>query len=119
VSGHGSALGRIYLEDPSGNGQEVSAEALGNLFKLFKKYIRCVILNACYSEVQAKEITKHGIPVIGMTSAVPDKTGVVFSEAFYDALGAGENLEFAFDLGCSAIEMDQLKKEDMPVLLKP
>ncbi|MBK6902972.1 MAG: CHAT domain-containing protein [Saprospirales bacterium] len=118
-SGHGSALGRIYLEDPSGNGQEVSAEALGNLFKLFKKYIRCVILNACYSEVQAKEITKHGIPVIGMTSAVPDKTGVVFSEAFYDALGAGENLEFAFDLGCSAIEMDQLKKEDMPVLLKP
>ena len=117
-SGHGSELGRIYLEDPSGQGQEVTAEALGNLFKLFKKYIRCVILNACYSEVQAQEIAKHGIPVIGMKSAVPDQAGVVFSEAFYDALGAGESLEFAFELGCSAIEMYQLKKEDLPVINK-
>ena len=117
-SGHGSALGRVYLEDVSGNGQEVSAEALGNLFRLFKQYIKCVILNACYSEVQAAEISKHGIPVIGMKSAVPDQAGVVFSEAFYDALGAGQDIDFAFELGCSAIEMYQLAKEDLPVLHK-
>lgn len=117
-SGHGSALGRVFLEDAAGNGQEVSAEALGNLFRLFKQYIKCVILNACYSEVQAQEIAKHGIPVIGMKSAVPDQAGVVFSEAFYDALGAGQDIEFAFELGCSAIEMYQLAKEDLPVLHK-
>ncbi|MBK8491985.1 MAG: CHAT domain-containing protein [Saprospirales bacterium] len=118
-SGHGSQLGRVYLEDAAGNGQEVSAEALGNLFKLFKKYIKVVLLNSCYSEIQATEIAKHGIPVIGMKSAVPDQAGVVFSEAFYDALGAGEDIDFAFELGCSAIEMYQLAKEDLPVLHKP
>lgn len=53
-----------------------------------------------------------------MKSAVPDQAGVVFSEAFYDALGAGQDIEFAFELGCSAIEMYQLAKEDLPVLHK-
>lgn len=117
-SGHGSDLGRIYLEDPTGHAQEVSAEALGNFLRIFREHIRVVILNACYSELQAEEIVKHGIPVIGMRSSVPDKAGVEFSEAFYDALGAGKSLDFAFELGCSAIEMYDLK-EDIPVLLKP
>ncbi|MBK7407608.1 MAG: CHAT domain-containing protein [Saprospirales bacterium] len=118
-SGHGSELGRIYLEDIAGNGQEVSAEALGKLFKLFADQIKCVVLNACYSETQAGEIVKHGIPVIGMNTAVPDKAAVEFSEAFYDALGAGRNIDFAFELGCSAIELYNLKAEDIPVLKKP
>lgn len=117
-SGHGSELGRIYLEDVSGNGQEVPAEALGNLLKLFKDHLKCVVLNACYSEIQANEIVKHGIPVIGMSTAVPDKAGVEFSEAFYDALGAGKNIDFAFELGCSAIELYDLQK-NIPVLKKP
>lgn len=117
-SGHGSELGRIYLEDVSGNGQEVPAEALGNLLKLFKDNLKCVVLNACYSEIQANEIVKHGIPVIGMSTAVPDKAGVEFSEAFYDALGAGKDIDFAFELGCSAIELYNLQ-EDIPVLKKP
>ena len=118
-SGHGSELGRIYLEDITGNGQEVSAEALGKLFKLFADQIKCVVLNACYSETQASEIVKHGIPVIGMNTAVPDKAAVEFSEAFYDALGAGRDIDFAFELGCSAIELYNLKAEDIPVLNKP
>lgn len=118
-SGHGSELGRIYLEDVSGNGQEVPVEALGNLLKLFKDQLKCVLLNACYSEIQAVEIVKHGIPVIGMNTAVPDRAAVEFSEAFYDALGAGRSIDFAFELGCSAIEMYNLKAEDIPVLKKP
>lgn len=118
-SGHGSELGRIYLEDTSGNGKEVSPEALGNLFNLFADQIKCVVLNACYSETQASEIVKHGIPVIGMNTAVPDKVAVEFSEAFYDALGAGKDISFAFQLGRSAIELYNLKAEDIPVLKMP
>ena len=118
-SGHGSELGRIYLEDITGNGQEVSAEALGNLFELFLDQIKCVVLNACYSDTQASEIVKHGIPVVGMNTAVPDSAAIEFSEAFYDALGAGRDLSFAFKLGRSAIEMYNLKAEDIPVLKMP
>ena len=119
-SGHGSELGRIYLEDTSGNGREVPVEALANLLRLFKDQLKCVVLNACYSEIQADEIIKYGIPVIGMTTKVPDKAGIEFSEAFYDALGAGKDLDFAFELGCSAISMADLPgAEAIPVLKKP
>ncbi|MDV7391179.1 CHAT domain-containing protein, partial [Arthrospira platensis SPKY1] len=119
-SGHGSELGRIYLEDASGNGREVPVEALANLLRLFKEQLKCVVLNACYSEIQADEIVKYGIPVIGMTTKVPDKAGIEFSEAFYDALGAGKDLDFAFELGCSAISMADLPgAEAIPVLKKP
>jgi hypothetical protein len=118
-SGHGTDLGEIYLEDASGNAQAVSAEALGSLLELFKEHLKVVVMNACFSELQARQIIRHGIPVIGMRSAVPDQAGVEFSVAFYDALGAGRSVDFAYRLGCIAIDMYNLKKEDIPVLLKP
>lgn len=118
-SGHGSELGHIYLEDVSGKGKEVHARALAGLLELFKEQLKCVVLNACYSEIQAKEIAKHGIPVVGMNTAVPDKAAIAFSDAFYRGLGAGRDIEFAYKLGCAAINLYDLKAEDIPVLIKP
>jgi len=122
-SGHGSETGNIYLEDKSGNGQEITPEALSDMLRLFKKTIRCVVLNACYSETLAGEILKQGIPVIGMRSAVPDQAGLVFSERFYNALGNKgsidlDNLEYAFESARSAVKMEKPKAEDIPVFKK-
>jgi len=39
---------------------------------------------------------------------------ISFAVTFYDALGAGRTVEFAFDLGCS--QMMGLKQEQTPVL---
>jgi hypothetical protein len=118
-SGHGSELGFIYLENVMGAGQEVHAKALGSLLGLFKDKLKCVVLIACYSELQAPEITRHGIPVIGMNTAVPDEASIAFSEAFYRGLAAGRDIEFAFELGCAAISLYNLGAEDIPVLKKP
>ena len=52
-SGHGSGDNGLVLEDETGNVRLVETVALANLFKLFATDIECVILNACYSEVQA------------------------------------------------------------------
>ena len=117
-SGHGSKLGRIYLEDKVGMGQEVKPEALGNFFKLFSDHVSCVVLNACYAEIQADEIVKHIPFVVGMNTAVPDQAAIEFSEAFYDAIGSGKDVEFAFNLACNAIEMYDLNAENIPVLKK-
>jgi CHAT domain len=115
-SGHGSKRGRIYLEDKIGMGQEVKPEALANFFALFKDHVSCVVLNACYAEIQANEIVRHIPYVVGMNNAIPDKAAIEFSEAFYDALGSGRDFEFAFKLGCSAIELHDLNAEQVPVL---
>jgi serine/threonine-protein kinase len=95
----------------------VSAEALAGLFSLFADRLDCVLLNACYSEVQAKEISRHINSVIGMSQAIGDKAAISFAVGFYDALGADKGVEFAYKLGCSAISMQGIPEHLTPKLL--
>ena len=52
-SGHGAGDDGLVLEDETGKVQLVDTQALAGLFELFASSIECVVLNACYSEVQA------------------------------------------------------------------
>ena len=113
--GHGGGENGILLEDETGIIAFVQADTLASLFKLFaKKGVECVVLNACYSEVQAEAISEHINHVIGMNRAIGDKAAINFAVAFYDALAAGEDVEFAFELGCS--QLVGLKENQTPVL---
>ncbi len=116
-SGHGSSEG-ISLEDEQGNSKEVNAEALSDLFALFKGSVKCVVLNACYSEAQAAAINLHIPYVIGMSSAMPDDAALHFSVGFYKAIAAGKTVEFAFNLGVNAIKLEGLAYDKLPKLLK-
>ena len=113
--GHGAGEDGIILEDETGTTAFVQADTLASQFKLFaKKGVECVVLNACYSEIQADAISQHINHVIGMNRAIGDKAAINFAVAFYDALAAGEDVEFAFELGCS--QLVGLKENQTPVL---
>jgi hypothetical protein len=113
--GHGAGEDGIILEDETGTTTFVEADTLASQFKLFaRKELECVVLNACYSEVQGEAISKHINYVIGMNRAIGDKAGIHFAVAFYDALAAGEDVEFAFELGRS--QLVGLKENQTPVL---
>jgi hypothetical protein len=115
--GHGTAEDGIILENEMKQTVYVQADALGSMFKLFaRKGVECVVLNACYSEVQAEAISQYVKYVIGMNKAVGDKAAVAFAVAFYDALGAGEDVEFAYELGKS--QMIGFMEHQTPVLKK-
>ena len=58
-SGHGAGEEGLVFEDETGKTKLVETEALGRLFELFADSIQCVVLNACYSEIQAKAIAEH------------------------------------------------------------
>src|SRR5207244_12574514 len=107
--GHGTGRTGIVLE-----GQLVDADALAGLFGLFSAKIKCVVLNACYSTVQAQAIAKHIDFVIGMNKAIGDSAAIEFAAAFYDALGAGESIDFAFALGCNAIQLAGISEHLTP-----
>ncbi|MEH1870179.1 CHAT domain-containing protein [Nostoc sp.] len=113
-SGHGAGTDGIALENISGESQLVSTESLANLFKLFKDKVECVLLNACYSEIQAESIHRHIDCVIGMERAVTDKTLINFSLAFYDALGAGRSYAESFQFGCNNIDILGLPESSIP-----
>ena len=115
-SGHGTGEDGVALEDEIGQVTLLQANALAGMFKLFaSKGLECVLLNACHSEVQAKLISQYIPYVIGMNKAIGDKSAIAFSVAFYDALGAGEGYDFAFELGRS--QLVGLKESETPVFL--
>ena len=116
-SGHGSSTSEIILEDITGNSHIVPAHALSQVFSILKDNIRCVVLNACYSQQQAEAIAEHIDCVIGMSQAVGDIAAVSFATAFYQALGYGRNVKTAFDLGCSQIDLEHLDEQNTPRLL--
>ena len=117
-SGYGKGEAGLIFEDDIGNTKLVGGAALAGLFELFAEQIHCVVLNGCYSEVQAKAIAQHIPFVIGMNQGIGDKAAIAFAVGFYEALGAGRPIEFAYKLGCSAIRMEGIAEHLTPVLLK-
>ncbi|WP_243146789.1 GUN4 domain-containing protein [Scytonema sp. UIC 10036] len=116
-SGHGAGQDGLIFEDETGQVKLVDALALARLFKLFANRVKCVVLNACYSEIQAKAIARHIDYVIGMSQAVGDRAAIEFAVGFYDALGAGRSIEFAHELGCTLIQIQGIGEELTPNLL--
>lgn len=118
-SGHGSADGAIILEDDEGFSTHVRPQAFSEFCSSFKEDLKCVVLNACFSKVQAEEIIKHSVPyVIGMHKEIDDKAAKAFSTMFYEALWSGKSIPDAFKLGKNSINMNGLSDKDVPVLLQ-
>lgn len=116
-SGHGSSNSEIILENLDGVSQPITGRALSQLFFVLKDNVKCVVLNACYSESQANAISENISCVIGMSKAIGDKPAIKFATAFYQALGYGRNVKTAFDLGCVLIDLENLGEHNIPKLI--
>ena len=108
--GHGTGQdGLVFLD------KKISTDAISNLFKLCKDHLQCVVLNACYSRVQADKIVQYIPYVIGMMQEIKDDAAIAFSIGFYRALGFGRTFEDAFKFGKNAIQLtidDNSKSKD-------
>jgi hypothetical protein len=111
-SGHGGGKQGIALEDETGHVQLLNTEALAALFDMYRDEVTCVVMNACYSEEQAKIISQYIPYVIGMGAEIGDKVAIDFAVAFYDAIGSGRDIEFAYKNACVAI----VPQDNIPVL---
>ena len=114
--GHGAGVEGLVFEDDEGKAICISANALAGFFELFKDDLECVVLNACYSEVQAREISNHIKYVVGMNEAIGDKIAIEFSVSFYDAIYAGSTYDFSYKLACNTIQWYDAPKNLTPVL---
>ncbi|MGC1931401.1 MAG: hypothetical protein WA667_20710 [Candidatus Nitrosopolaris sp.] len=75
-----------------------------------------MILDACYSEPQAKAISNYVDCVIGMSQAVTDSGAREFAAHFYQALGFGKSIQDAFDLGIVELKLFNISDENIPKL---
>lgn len=117
ISGHGSEAGLI-LEDELGQRYTVPLQALADLFRAYSPPIRCIILNACYSIAQG-QLTSLGVPyTIAMEGPISDEAAIEFARGFYDAIGAGRDIEFAYEEGCRTVRLAAPNTQFVSKLLK-
>ena len=120
--GHGQGQDGLVFQD-----KNIDTDTISNLFSLCRKHLQCVVLNACYSEVQADEINKSIKYVIGMNQAIRDDAAIAFSIGFYRALGYEKSVADAFEWGKNAIQLaltdgsvnrdkvDEIKRTGIPI----
>jgi tetratricopeptide (TPR) repeat protein len=111
--GHGREEG-LVLEDETGTPKLITPDALAGFFELFADSIKCVILNCCYSRFQAQAIAAHIPFVVGMKGQIGDDAAIVFSIAFYEALGEERDVDFAFLYALSRIRLEGLPDSGVP-----
>ena len=117
-SGHGTSRGELCFENQMGEMHRIQPDALAALFEQFANQVKCVVLNACYSEMQANAIVKHIEYVVGMNQTIGDRAAIAFSIGFYQALGAGRTIEEAYKLGVAQIRLQGVPEHLTPVLNK-
>ena len=107
-AGHGEENG-IIITDNQNKAKRLSTAALKILFNTLKGIVEIVILNACYSADQAKEISKLGAYVVGNNLPIGDEAAISFSKGFYNRLGDGNNFFEALN-GAMFILVDENEK---------
>jgi translation initiation factor IF-1 len=116
-STHGTKDGAICAENESGKIQPILPDALASLFDLVSNHVECVVLNSCYSSIQAKAIARHINYVIGMKQAIGDEAAIAFATGFYRALGAGRNFGDSFKFGVVELRLLGIDEHLTPVIL--
>jgi CHAT domain len=134
-SGHGNVTGELAFEAealyrslrppavsvglvlPDTDQRQVPVAALAQLFSLARGKVRCVVLNACYSEEQARTIAESIDCVIGMSSAITDESAIRFSASFYGALAYGQSVRTSFELACVQVRLNHPEEAHLPQLL--
>lgn len=116
-SGHGTD-GGLVLEDNLGAAKIVRPEALAELLVAHAPPLSCAVLNACYGDTTGYPAS-DGVPYTVLSGgSIADPDAIEFSKGFYDAIGAGKDVPFAYQEGCRTIALAHQGRATMPLLIK-
>ncbi|MCI5146567.1 MAG: CHAT domain-containing protein, partial [Candidatus Electrothrix sp. AR3] len=99
----GNGQDGLYFAEQEGPSQLVPADVLSAFFNLFSAQVQGVLLNACYSEMQALAIAQHIDYVIAMNGDISDQISLTFMVTFYEGLSDGKQIEAAYRAACLKI----------------
>jgi len=104
--GHGAGEDGLCFQTDGGDAAPVTADGIAQVMQSAGSKIVLVVLNACYSEVQAQAIAAHVPCVVGMPHAVGDHAAIVYAAALYSALAFGLSVDVAHRQGIAALALE-------------
>jgi hypothetical protein len=106
----------LFFQGAGGRAQFVSAQAIEETFGAAGSSVKLVVLNACYSDVQADALLAHIDCVVGMSGSIRDDAARSFAIGFYGGLGERESVAAAYKQGRAALSLEGLPDGDRPQL---
>ena len=116
-SGHGEGEKGLLMTDGEGRPASISGQALQLIFAEFTDTVRLVVLNACYSHIQAEALCQKIDAVIGMKAGITDRGAILFAASLYSQLALGSSIGRAFRLAKSIIAAQCPDDAEIPCLL--
>jgi serine/threonine protein kinase len=104
-SGHGAGMRGLCFLDERGDVVHVSSDGLSQVIRAAGDSIKLIVLNACYTKVQAEALASHIPCVIGMPHAIGDHAAIVYAANFYCALAFGKSIANAHQCGLAALAL--------------
>ncbi|MCA1991689.1 MAG: trypsin-like peptidase domain-containing protein [Coleofasciculus sp. S288] len=117
ISGCENGIECLTLDENIEKNARTEAEKLkliAELFQLHYQSIKCIILNGCYSEEQAREIVQHIDFVIGISRDLEDDRVIKFLSEFYYYIGSERTIRDSYNLSCNYLQRRGL--EDINIL---
>src|ERR1041384_2045557 len=99
-SGHGAGSPGLCF-----HGSNVSTEALVQVARASEASLKVILLNACYSNVQAEHVVTSVPCIIAMSGVIADEAAIQYSTWFYYALASGRSVANAHQYGLAALEL--------------
>ena len=109
-SGHGSKGQKLILGGKPGRGKQIDRQGLVKVLSLYRRHLRLVFLNACFTRTQALPLSAVIDYSIGASKPIGDKAGVAFAGAFYRALAFGNSVKEAFDSATAEVALTDMKR---------
>lgn len=116
-SGHASESGEIIFENNDNIGRPVAATALAEFFEIIKGKVQLVVLNACFSESSAQLVAESVPFVVGTQNAIEDSNAISFAEAFYSAIGNGNDIPKSFQFAQNRLNMENSNGQEILALI--
>ncbi|MCG9889587.1 MAG: tetratricopeptide repeat-containing serine protease family protein [Thermosynechococcaceae cyanobacterium MS004] len=107
IFGRDSGIEKLAIEEnPEKNSLQEprKSKLIAELLQLHNRSIKCIVMNRCYSEIQAKEIVQYVDFLIGVSDELEDSKSSIFIEEFYYQLGCDRTIRDAYKLSCNLVE---------------
>jgi hypothetical protein len=112
----GDRFGGLFFQGLDGRPRFVATSALQEMFGAAGSSVKLVVLNGCYSELQAEALLQHVDCVVGTRGTVDPAAAKAYAIGFFGGLGEHESVATAHKQGCAAVSLEGLHDGDRPRL---
>ncbi len=94
--GHGSRDGELIVRGEASGAAVIDADAFAGMLGNFSEFVRCVFLNACFTNMQAEQLARKIEVVVAASGELDAEAGLLAATSFYRTLASGESVQRAY-----------------------